>query len=169
MNDDQRLLRLSECDMYFWEIWAEFSERVFISAARLTRHFHDAQDLASDCMARAYDKLSDAPAGTNILAWLRRTLKNIYFDKLRHLSVRAKHSGYLETEKRGFPLRLIVLARREIDALSEPLRSVAIDRHIVGRSYEEISARRDRSEVYIRRLVHLAKKQLAPRIRNGRR
>jgi RNA polymerase sigma-70 factor (ECF subfamily) len=58
-------------------------ESLCSQALRLTRNYHDAEDLVQETMMRAYARFSSFREGSNLNAWLYRILVNTYISSYR--------------------------------------------------------------------------------------
>ena len=58
-------------------------ESLCTQALRLTRNYHDAEDLVQETMIRAYARFSSFREGSNLNAWLYRILINTYISSYR--------------------------------------------------------------------------------------
>lgn len=53
-------------------------------ARYLTRNEADAEDLVQDCVERAIDRRDQFQPGTNLDAWLKVIMRNIFLNRIRH-------------------------------------------------------------------------------------
>lgn len=53
-------------------------------ARYLTRNEADAEDLVQDCVERAIDRSDQFRKGTNLDAWLKVIMRNIFLNRVRH-------------------------------------------------------------------------------------
>jgi RNA polymerase sigma-70 factor, ECF subfamily len=64
--------------------------QLFLSALRLTRSTHDAEDLAQEVMLRAYAGFGSFRDGSNAKAWLYRILHNTWINQYRRQKCRPR-------------------------------------------------------------------------------
>jgi RNA polymerase sigma-70 factor (ECF subfamily) len=58
-------------------------DRLYAFARKLTRSQHDAEDLVSEAILRAYDRWEQYTLGTNARAWLFTILYHVFVNRLR--------------------------------------------------------------------------------------
>lgn len=59
----------------------------------LTRNEADAEDLVQDCVERAIDRQAQFQPGTNLDAWLKTIMRNIFLNKMRRDKLVRLHAG----------------------------------------------------------------------------
>ena len=177
LSDRKMLTKLALSQDYFWDLWQHYQERLFKFSYRLTQNFHDAEDLCSDCMLKAYHKLPDAALDTNLSAWLYRMLKNTYFDRYRsnlvHLKSQEKYAEMDKSQKEEkSKIKTIIdteisgFIKSEILRLPKLMSCVAIDYYINEIIYKELSKKYNKKEATLRKITFDTRKILLLKIRN---
>ena len=71
-------------DEIFWDSWLKHEKAVFNNCLNFTKNrHHDAQDLLSEVMVKAYKKTDLTKSNKSILYWFLQLAKNSSIDKYR--------------------------------------------------------------------------------------
>lgn len=113
-------------------------------ARGLTRNASDIDDLVQECILRALTKLEQFEPGTNLRAWLKVILRNVFLDGLRRRARARKLIDAYTVSGQGTVTSPDQLARLEVQAVGEALGKLpALQRNtfimvaIEGLSYED--------------------------------
>ena len=172
-EDTIHMERLSKDKQYFWEIWQLYERKVFIYCLRrLTDNYHDAEDLCSDTMLKAYEKMPYVGQNINILAWLISVCKNTHFDILRRRNIYYKYQtdtmaldsdidehSVMRKIKHAHALRHI---GGIISKMPNQMGIFSQEYFFKEKSYREISLENDCSESYVRKQIYKVRQQLEP-------
>ena len=103
IDSAQTIARLKANRNLFWELWQTQERNVFnYCFYHLTENFHDAQDLCSETMLKAYEKLPSANQNVKIRGWLFQLARHIYFDQIRKKQTHLKYQTIIvENESSG--------------------------------------------------------------------
>ena len=152
----------------------DYSAQLYRAAYALCRSREDAEDLVQETYARVLCRPRRLHHHGADLAYLRRVLRNIWFDTLsrraRHpeLPLELEHAEYT-ADRRADPAVLLDArgACAAIADLSAPLRETIVAVDIVGLSYKEAAhILRIRAGTVMSRLYH-ARRKVAERLDGG--
>lgn len=143
----------------FEETALPFLDQMFSTALHLTQSETDAQDLVQETFLRAYNNFDRFRPGTNIRAWLRKIMTNIYLDQYRKKKRRISEAGTsqlsdwqelrsqqavgvgpLSAEMEALSKMPDANIVRAFETLSEPYRQAVYLVDIEGFSYREAAA-----------------------------
>jgi RNA polymerase sigma-70 factor, ECF subfamily len=154
-----------------WDaVAAEYGDRIYAVAYRLTGDPHEAADLAQDVFVRVYRNLHRYEPGT-FDGWLYRITKNLFLDSVRRRS-RVRMEPLPEEEWRApatsEPGPADVVERRTLEArlerglaeLGEDFRLAVVLCDIEGLTYEEIAETTGWPLGTVRSRIHRGRKQL---------
>lgn len=174
INIDQTIAKLKNNQDLFWDIWQTQEKKVFnYCFYRLTKNLHDAQDLCSETMIKAHDKLPSANNDAKILGWLLKLARHIYFDQKRKKQTQLKYhtiiaendtSQVVELFDHTFNAIILQFVTKVINKTSEKYRVVAFEYFFYEKSYKQISIDHDQSESHVRKLIFRARRQISPAI-----
>lgn len=68
----------------FWDLWEDQKKFLLSVCLKYTENYHNAQDLLSEVMVKAYKKVTRQILDTNPGGWLVQLIKNTYIDQYRH-------------------------------------------------------------------------------------
>jgi RNA polymerase sigma-70 factor, ECF subfamily len=171
LKDKDHLKLLVGNERYYWNIWKLFERKVFnYCLYRLYLTPHDAEDLCSETMLKAYDKLPNADQDTNILAWLLRICKNMYFDLMRRQSVNLKYQLTIdepttdmdESYRRELTVSMLLYITKTIEKIPGNAGLMSKEYFIEGKTYRKISEENDCTEAYVRKQIFNVRRCLAP-------
>lgn len=126
-------------------------DALYSFALRLTRNPHDAEDLVSEAMVRAFDRWEQYELGTNARAWLFTILYHAFVNRRR---AERREVHFPEDEDGRAPFEVVGEAdpegafydsfideevTRAIDALPEEYRSAVVLSDVHGLRYAEIA------------------------------
>lgn len=120
--------------------------RVYRTLFRLTGNHEDAEDLAQECMVRAWRSLAWFGGEERLQAWLTRIAVHLARDHFRARSVRRtaaldadpRAPGARDPEDVASGRELSIGVSRAIDRLPVRLRETFVLRVLADRSYEEV-------------------------------
>ncbi|MFT7009421.1 MAG: RNA polymerase sigma-70 factor (ECF subfamily) [Colwellia sp.] len=174
INNPETIARLKADPDQFWPLWQTINKSIAnYCYYRLTKHFHDAEDLCSDTMLKAYEKLPELKPDTKIIGWIYQLARNIFFDQLRKRQIQVKHRASVfedQTSENGdlfkqtFNKKVIVFATQTINKVAEKYRLAAFDHFFKDKDYKQISIELNQSEAQVRKLIFRVRKQIAPPI-----
>ncbi len=138
-----RRLLMHNLDDGFTEMVHRYQPGIYSGAVRLTRHHHDAQDVAQDTFVRAYTALEGFSDERIAALALRPWLWTITLNLCRNRATRTKQTSPLPSDdaiehKDEQPLDIDAWNRR-FDRLSIDQRNAVVLRHVVGLPIAEIS------------------------------
>ncbi|MCL1594300.1 MAG: RNA polymerase sigma factor [Actinomycetia bacterium] len=142
-NEITRLL-MHNLDDGFTTMVDRYQPAIYSGAVRLTRHHHDAQDVAQDTFVRAYTALEGFSDERIAALALRPWLWTIALNLCRNRATRTKQTSPLSSDDAvrhndEEPLDFDAWNQR-FDRLSIDQRSAVVLRHVVGLSIAEISS-----------------------------
>ncbi|MGK7346456.1 MAG: RNA polymerase sigma factor [Candidatus Nitrospinota bacterium M3_3B_026] len=121
---------------------APHSERLFLSALRLTGNSFDAEDLMQDTLYRAYKNIDKLKDPVNPAGWLFTIMKNVHLNDIR-ASRRREAPLYNEERVAMIP---DTAAGDPVDEMSDALgalpdeaRAILVAREVQGLDYNEIA------------------------------
>jgi RNA polymerase sigma-70 factor (ECF subfamily) len=173
INSSETIILLKAERQQFWPLWQTLQKRLFnYCYHRLTKDFHDAQDLCSDTMLKAYEKLSELKPDTKFIGWLYQLARNTFFDQLRKRQTQFKYqTAQTDSQEEEEPLfnqtfnnKVILFATQTINQTSEKYRLVAFEHFFKDKDYKQISIEQNQSEAHIRKLIFRVRKQITPSI-----
>ncbi|WP_086931696.1 RNA polymerase sigma factor [Agarilytica rhodophyticola] len=175
-EDEFHLLKLQENTNHFWDLWKIYEKKVFSYCLyRLSSNYHDAEDLCSETMLRAYLKLPHVSTKTIIYPWLIKVCRNIYFDLLRRKKIFNKIVEELEEEvvivelshffQKEKSIATICYIKKVIDLLPEKASYISRQYFFEERSYCEISRELGCTEAYVRKQIFKVRGYLIPACR----
>lgn len=159
----------------FDQLVASCHRELFATARRMLGERTAAEDALQETYLKAFRKLDDLPAGSNVRGWLYRILVNTIRDHERRATTRKK---VLETVKESHALKesddpaddTTAYVRREIEKairqLPEKYREVLILRSIQELPYPAVAEAVDKPLLTVRTLVHRGKKMLFEKVRH---
>ncbi|CAM4114229.1 RNA polymerase sigma factor [Pseudoalteromonas ostreae] len=158
----------------FWHYWLGLEKRVFnYCLYRLTKNFHDAEDLSHDTMLKAYQKLPEAKSDIKLQAWLFQLARNHYFDQLRKNQTYFKYQATQLVEEpdnedemfnQAVNKSISRFIEKTIKNMPEKYRIVALDYFFNDKSYKQISQEQAQTEAQIRKLIFRTRKYIVPLI-----
>lgn len=173
LDDETHLLRLANDPCYFWTLWSAFKKKIYrYCRYRLRTSHHDAEDLCSETMLKAYEKLHAVEPSVNILGWLLRICRNTHYDILRRNSTHSKYqeevvedktieeiSAFFHREKSIATLHYI---KRVIQELPERVSAICKAYFFEEKTYRELSQEYGCSESHIRKQIFKTRRYLMP-------
>ncbi|MBV6645349.1 MAG: RNA polymerase sigma factor [Cyclobacteriaceae bacterium] len=142
-------------------------------AQYLTRDYEDAQDLLQDTLYRALYYKNKFIAGTNVRAWMRRIMKNLFLNEYNRrkrlpqkvdVVVSDDHIQQETGRNAGYHKLLTDEISVEVDAL-EPKLSDVFELYHKGFKYNEIAERKAIPLGTVKNRLHQARTRLQERIR----
>lgn len=174
IDSNQTIAQLKANPNLFWEFWQTQEKDVFnYCFYRLTENFHDAEDLCSDTMLKAYEKLPDANPDVKVFGWLLQLARHSYFDQIRKkqthfkyktLTVEDESSGSNELFDQAFNEKILQFTVKAINKTPQKYRVIAFDYFFNDKNYKQISVDHNQSESHIRKLIFRTRKQITPAI-----
>jgi RNA polymerase sigma-70 factor, ECF subfamily len=148
-------------------------------ALRMTHNRADAEDLLQDTMMHAYAGFYSFRQGTNLNAWLRRILTNVYINSYRkkqrqpvvypaeeitdpRLAANAEHSsrGLRSAEDEALDTFPDTAIKAAMQALPEQFRLVLYYADVEGRQYSEIAEIMDTPKGTVMSRLHRGRRRL---------
>jgi len=126
-------------------------DRLYAFARKLTRSQHDAEDLVSEAILRAFDRWEQYTLGTNARAWLFTILYHVFVNRLRIArreaplpesedgSARFEPVGDPDPERAFYDSIVDEEITRAIDALPPHYRAAVVLSDVHGFRYAEIA------------------------------
>lgn len=164
---------ITELPLPFWPFWLAQEKKVFnYCYFRLTHHYHDAQDLCSETMLKAYDNLPKVKSIENLKGWLFRIARHVYFDQIRRNNCHLRFCLTLEDEdfipdqlfNTALNDRVIIFIKRSILKLPEQHKNIVFDYFFHDKSYQQISMEQGETESQIRKVIFRFRKKVHPQI-----
>lgn len=170
VKNQQRTKKLHK----FWGIWKKYEDLLFNKCLSYTENYHNAQDLLSEVMQKAYAKKNTHILKSNPGGWLFKILTNLYFDKYRRTFKSGTHLTYtgnpelLDKERfltSSTPLNKIINDEFHecIQACLEempPRRRHIARLYFLGYSYKEICFSYDLQPEAVRQAIQLCRSQI---------
>ena len=151
----------------FPDLVRALQDDVFSGALRMTGNRSDAEEITQETFVRAYRALGDYPAGRigdlRLRGWVWTIAANLCRNRARARRRRPEEAlpdaaPVLDTGPGPEQLALGALERERLaahlGALSWPMRSAVVLRHVVGLGYEEIAAVLERPAGTVKADVH---------------
>lgn len=187
-SNDEALVRRARAgdQMAFREIVERYQARVMSFIYRLLRDRNDAEDVAQEVFASAFQSIDRLKVQSTLGSWLYRITVNHCFDYLRKKRVRPlvyesdlsedalhaiQNSNSTQTPERGFDAALAQrdLVFRLLDSLSLADRSMLLLKEVEGYSLGELAQMHGMNENAIKvRLFRVRRKLLATAAPRGR-
>ena len=157
----------------FWAKWLTLNKALFKRCMAFTDQYHDAEDLLSEVMYKAYLKgPSDEKSLKHFENWLGKLAKNIAIDIRRH-NEKIVHTEDIEIllmdkslENSRSPQQDLIY-EEQLQAVNESIKDVSSNyRHVVqsffvdGYSYEDIINTYSLNAEYVRKIVSVARKKI---------
>lgn len=172
-DDSFHLTKLKVDQEYFWSIWVFYKRKIFnYCLYRLRLNYHDAEDLCSETMLKAYSSLPKANIKTNIIALLYRICKCSYFDSLRRINLHQRYEREVEVDLVEVSISNYLHEIRDVEALQyvkkivialpEKVSPICWAYFFEEKSYREISIQLGCSEAYARKQIYKVRQVLAP-------
>jgi RNA polymerase sigma-70 factor (ECF subfamily) len=170
---------------HFSEQATPFMDALYSAALRMTRNPTDAEDLVQETYLRAYRGFGGFQEGTNLTAWLYRSLPNPYINMYRAKKRRPdevdfddaedfylfRRIGGLEAAAAGRTPETLVLdampeavVKDAIEALPEQFRVAVLLADVEGFSYKEIAEITGVPIGTVMSRIHRGRKQLQARL-----
>ena len=134
---------IADFDNGFTELVSEYQPGIYSGARRLTRHSHDAQDIAQDTFVRAYSALSGFDSERILELKMRAYLWTIALNLCRNRATRRVPEVSIldhEAAVEDVTLSLDEAAwTRRLDALNSRQREAVVMRHVLDMPIAEIS------------------------------
>lgn len=148
-EEDVRRLLVDDIDAGFIELVVRYQPGVHAGALRLTRHPHDAEEIAQETFLRAYRSLADFDRARILALQPKPWLWTIALNLCRNRATRTRPTEPLDVEQGAHldtePLDVEVW-RRRLSALNETQRTAVVLRHVADLSVADIAQVVDRPE-----------------------
>lgn len=120
----------------FWELWQSQKKFLFNICFKYTGNYHDAQDLLSEVMIKAHEKINKKLMASNPDGWVVQLIRNTYIDKYRRMYDRDVNITYTDnSEKHEINSKLILST--PVDEICEQELS-----QLLNHAYSEMPTRR---------------------------
>lgn len=154
----------------FSQLLSRYETMVYNLVLRIVHQREEAQDITQEAFLNAYTHLADYDPQRPFVAWILGIARNQALYRLRGLKRREVASDTIEEQ--GTPAADCDTARRAelkelerevlrcLDSLPEKYRTVLVLRHMLERTYQEISDALSMNLGTVKTNIHLGRKQL---------
>ena len=158
----------------FGQLLSSYETMVYNLVLRMIRHREEAQDITQEVFINAYTHLADYDHGRPFVAWILGIARNQTLYRLRGLKRREVASDTIEdrpatglegdSHERAQNRELEREVLKCLDALPEKYRTVIVMRHLLERSYQEISDVLAMNLGTVKTNIHLGRKLLREKL-----